>query len=86
MLPLQIMDPCPFFMEVHILWHIWDMDPPYNMDLVSIYIGLCIVYSTCRKLTPIDFGSVSIFYDRDSYSIGNMDPGSIFHRVHILYD
>ena len=37
------------------------------MDPGPIYIGVCIVYNTCRKWTPIDYGPGSIFYGRSIF-------------------
>ena len=37
-------------------------------------------------MDPPDPNYIGGPYSIIEYSIGNMDPGSIFHRVHILYD
>ena len=50
-----------FLGEVHILWHIWDMD-------------------SHRIWTPPRYK----FYGGGSYSIIDMDPGSIFNRSYSI--
>ena len=68
------MDPGPYSMGVYILWHIKDMDPRHK-----IWTPGSIIYGG-GPYSIIEYGSPG------PYSIGNMDPGSIFHGIHILYD
>ena len=78
------MDPGPVYMEVRILYNTYRKWTTIDYGPGSIFYGGPYSMAHIQDMDPYRiWTSGSKLY---GISIENMDPGSIFHGVHILYD